>query len=60
MTTALGKDKEILEKALKLIKKKFSTVTYVRFLSAISMSQTKSSRGRRFETRIMLNLAARL
>lgn len=36
MAAALGKDKEILEKALKLIKKEFSPVDYVRFLSAIS------------------------
>lgn len=36
MAATLGKDKEILERALKLIKKEFSPVDYVRFLSAIS------------------------
>lgn len=36
MASALERDKEIIERALKIVKREFDPVDYVRFLSAIS------------------------
>lgn len=36
MASTLERDKEIIERALKIVKREFDPVDYVRFLSAIS------------------------